>query len=63
MVSRQKKNPVFNNPEYKKESRHALQERFSNPIVKVSLNEGVLVNRLQSFWNNENIKTLDKTAS
>lgn len=61
-MSGEKKNLPSNPPAYN-ESSHSHQNRFSNPIVKVSLSEGVLINRLQSFWSNQNIKTLDRTAS
>ncbi|GBF35311.1 hypothetical protein DCCM_4434 [Desulfocucumis palustris] len=50
-------------PEHNNEAKRSLQERFVDPIIKVSVSQGVMVNRLQSFWNNQNCHTQEKTAS
>ncbi|KJS17356.1 MAG: hypothetical protein VR69_05255 [Peptococcaceae bacterium BRH_c4b] len=45
------------------EAKRSLQERFANPIIKVSVSNGVLINRLQSFWSTQNLNTREKSAS
>lgn len=63
MLSGQKKISASAPPAHTGETRHSFQGRFSNPIVKVSLSEGVLINRLQSFWSTQNMQTLDITTT
>lgn len=49
-MASEKKVHYENIPVFKEKQQQSLSSRFEKPIIKVSLKEGVILNRIDSFW-------------